>query len=329
MEPGQLAEQTAKLVSALGLPALAWLVCPPLYSKILAKKKKAEIIANEEVARWQAERSARASLLDQLVTVEKKELSFQERAILSFKGEVEESQANRESIASLTIDEIANNEIPSDNNLDEEFIKRFYRYASDVNKEEAQRVWARLLAGEICFPGSFSLKTLDLLRNLTKEDAEDIVEANSYVFDGIFPVAIYSSPKHKTLGKLSQKIRRLNHLGLIDGVTNWSTAKVPPFTEREIWTDGGRIVLRSNEPIGFCLRHLFCSNEFYELARLTSEYKPNVQFLSSFISELRLMGFEVTCDINGYTDDHREFDPEQDIAIFENVQMALNVLSDQ
>lgn len=176
MEPGQLAEQTAKLVSALGLPALAWLVCPPLYSKILAKKKKAEIIANEEVARWQAERSARASLLDQLVTVEKKELSFQERAILSFKGEVEESQANRESIASLTIDEIANNEIPSDNNLDEEFIKRFYRYASDVNKEEAQRVWARLLAGEICFPGSFSLKTLDLLRNLTKEDAEDIVE---------------------------------------------------------------------------------------------------------------------------------------------------------
>ena len=205
MEPEQLVTQAAKLASTLGLPALAWLVCPPLYSKILAKKKKAEILADEEVARWQAERGARASLIDQLATVEERALSFQERAVLSFIGEVEESQANRENIAALTIEELASHEIPKDNNLDEDFIKRFYRYASDINREEAQRVWARLLAGEICFPGSFSLKTLDLLRNITKEDAEDIIEINSYVFDGIFPAAVYSSPKHKTLDKLSQK----------------------------------------------------------------------------------------------------------------------------
>ena len=328
MEPGQLAEQAVKLASTLGLPALAWLVCPPLYSKLLAKKKKAEIIADEEVARWQAERSTKASLLEQLVNVEERGLSFQKRAILSFVGEIEESQTNRESIAYFTIEEFATNEIPSNNNLDENFIKRFYSYASDVSKEEAQRVWARLLAGEIRSPGSFSLKTLDLLRNLTKEDAENIVEVNSYVFDGIFSVASYSSPKHKTLGKLSQKIRRLNQLGLIDGVTNWSLAKIPPFVEKEIRTDGGRIVLHSDEPLGFCLRHLFCSKEFSELARLTKEYKPNVQFLSSFIAELRFMGFEVISDIAGYTDDHREFDTTQDIAMFENVQIALNKIND-
>ena len=104
---------------------------------------------------------------------------------------------------------------------------------------------------------------------------------------------------------------------------------MPPFTEREFQTDGGNINVKSDEPLGLCLRYLVCSNEFYELARLTEEYKPNTQFISSLVAELRFIGFEVVCDIKGYVDDRREFAPEQDIALFESTQMALNILNDQ
>ena len=42
----------------------------------------------------------------------------------------------------------------------------------DVTDEEMQLLWSRVLAGETKRPKSFSLRTLDILRNLSKEEAE-------------------------------------------------------------------------------------------------------------------------------------------------------------
>ena len=49
---------------------------------------------------------------------------------------------------------------------------RFYEACGTVTDEEMQELWAKILSGEICHPGSYSLRTLECLRNLTKEEAE-------------------------------------------------------------------------------------------------------------------------------------------------------------
>lgn len=55
--------------------------------------------------------------------------------------------------------------------VDSDWINRFFTSAQDISNEQMQHVWGRLLAGEVTIPGSFSLRALDCLRNLTSADA--------------------------------------------------------------------------------------------------------------------------------------------------------------
>lgn len=66
-------------------------------------------------------------------------------------------------------------EIHHDNNnanYDFDWFVRFYEAVGNISDEVMQDLWAKLLAGEVAEPSSFSLKTIDVIRNLSKQDAE-------------------------------------------------------------------------------------------------------------------------------------------------------------
>jgi len=48
---------------------------------------------------------------------------------------------------------------------------KFFDSCKDVSQEEMQTLWARLLAGEVAAPGSFSLRTLQVLATLSPAEA--------------------------------------------------------------------------------------------------------------------------------------------------------------
>jgi len=50
-------------------------------------------------------------------------------------------------------------------------MNRFLNIAEDISDEDMQVIWGRVLAGEIKKPKSFSLRTLEVLRNMSKEEA--------------------------------------------------------------------------------------------------------------------------------------------------------------
>ena len=54
---------------------------------------------------------------------------------------------------------------------DFDWYTRYYEACGNVSDEDLQTVWAKILAGEIRRPGSYSLRTLEHLRNITKEEA--------------------------------------------------------------------------------------------------------------------------------------------------------------
>lgn len=73
--------------------------------------------------------------------------------------------------------EAASRELPqvesvSDEPVDDDWITRFFTIVKDISNEEMQYVWGKILAGEIASPRSFSLKTLDTLRNISAADAQ-------------------------------------------------------------------------------------------------------------------------------------------------------------
>lgn len=105
---------------------------------------------------------------------------------------------------------------PSETQVNEDWLYRWRDYAGDVSREELQSLWGNLLAGEVKAPGKFSLRTLEFLRNLSKEEAEKIQTLGSYVLaDAVFKVnANYLASKGLSFGFLLD----LQELGIISGV---------------------------------------------------------------------------------------------------------------
>ena len=81
-------------------------------------------------------------------------------------------QLNLETVTAFAAEELKNEEPITDEPVDEDWTTRFFNIAEDISNEEMQALWGRILAGEIKKPKSYSLRTLELLKNLSKEEAE-------------------------------------------------------------------------------------------------------------------------------------------------------------
>ncbi len=79
-------------------------------------------------------------------------------------------RANLVVIAAEAADNIGDS--VSDEPVDDDWVARFFSYAQDVSNEQLQALWGKVLAGEVGRPGQIPLRTLDLLRNITKGEAE-------------------------------------------------------------------------------------------------------------------------------------------------------------
>lgn len=56
--------------------------------------------------------------------------------------------------------------------FDFDWLIRYYEAVGNISDESMQNVWAKILAGEISVPSSYSLKTIDTLKNMRKCDVE-------------------------------------------------------------------------------------------------------------------------------------------------------------
>jgi uncharacterized repeat protein (TIGR03899 family) len=81
-------------------------------------------------------------------------------------------QRNIDNISHVAVEQLNQEETVSDEPVDEDWATRFFNLAEDVSNEEMQNLWGRILAGEVKKPKTYSLRTLELLKNLNKSDAE-------------------------------------------------------------------------------------------------------------------------------------------------------------
>lgn len=60
--------------------------------------------------------------------------------------------------------------VPNDP-VDSDWMFRFFNSAENISDEDMQKIWGRILAGEIRSPSRYSYRTLEKLRNMNKEEA--------------------------------------------------------------------------------------------------------------------------------------------------------------
>jgi hypothetical protein len=95
---------------------------------------------------------------------------LQRRSEQRIKARESRRQKNIESIIAKSINVLP--DAVSDEPVDEDWIFQFFSDCEDVGNEEMQLIWARLLAGEVANPGTFSPRTLALVKMLRPTDAE-------------------------------------------------------------------------------------------------------------------------------------------------------------
>ena len=69
----------------------------------------------------------------------------------------------------------------SEDPIDFDWLMRFFDAVGNISNENLQRLWAKVLAGETKEPGSVSLRTFDILRNMSQKEAEIFNELCKYV----------------------------------------------------------------------------------------------------------------------------------------------------
>lgn len=67
------------------------------------------------------------------------------------------------------------------NNFSFDWLMRFFDTVGNISDKDLQQLWAKVLAGEIAEPKTCSLRTLDMIRNMSSEEAEIFSHLCKYV----------------------------------------------------------------------------------------------------------------------------------------------------
>ena len=132
------------------------------YKTKLIGEAQAEVEAAKVVALAKAEASAK------IISAEVEQDLIERMQMRIFQKEVNRQQ-NIESISEIAIKELPKD--VSDEPVDKDWLTRYFNIAEDVSEEEMQKVWGKLLAGEVSQPGSYSIRTLEVLKNLNQYEA--------------------------------------------------------------------------------------------------------------------------------------------------------------
>lgn len=66
--------------------------------------------------------------------------------------------------------------------IDFDWIMRFFEATGNISNEDLQRLWGKVLAGELKHPGSCSLRTLGIIQNMSPKEAKIYNQICEYVF---------------------------------------------------------------------------------------------------------------------------------------------------
>lgn len=106
------------------------------------------------------------------------EISVTDSIEMRIKYQEAKRHQNIKDVVQLAIEELVGKTV-NDHNVDHDFAARFFNDVQDITSFELKKIWAKILAGEINSPGSTSLHTLAILKNMSQRDAklfENIVQ---------------------------------------------------------------------------------------------------------------------------------------------------------
>ena len=105
----------------------------------------------------------------------------------------------------------------SSKDVSEDWMMRFFNSVQDISDEKMQLLWGKILAGEIKQPNSFSLRSLDAMTKMSKDEAQLFEKLSSYVINFRGTYAILNNDDLNEKYSISYgQIVALDECGIID-----------------------------------------------------------------------------------------------------------------
>ena len=125
--------------------------------------------------------------------------------------------------------------------VSKDWTKHFFSSAQDVSDEDMQKLWGRILAGEISQPGRTSKRTLEFLKTMGKPEAELFISFLSVCFGDVngWAFVIEDAETSKILSELVSGVditRHLKDIGILS--PEQSIIEAPSVTEWEVFYGG-------------------------------------------------------------------------------------------
>lgn len=185
----------------------------------------------------------------------------------------------------------------ADATVEKDWVHRWRELVGNVSSEEMQRLWGRLLAEEVEAPGSFSLRCLEFIKNLSRQEAhlierlakisfiknlwgdDDVLEEFGFSFDDLM---------------------ELQGLGVISGVEAESLiSSVPSIDEEDgrfrtliVLPNKKLLVIESDNAKSVDYKSYLVTRLGQQLLRLSS-VDPEIEFFKKFSRLLMLKGYSV------------------------------------
>ena len=173
----KLLDYTASGIGSIAGPMLAsWKARREANAKLIAAE--GEVEAQRILAEGQAhslqiiaggQADARAQLVSPDATVQG-QLEFGKAVTQRIQFQEEKRQSNIAAVIDQAALKLGDRRV-QDHEVDHDWTARFFNDVQDVSSEEMQQFWSKILAGEVERPGSTSIKTLSILKNLDRDTA--------------------------------------------------------------------------------------------------------------------------------------------------------------
>lgn len=148
-------------------------------------------------------------------------------------------QHNIEQVANIAYEELQNSEPICDEPVSTDWMVRFFNSVEDISDEDMQKIWGHILAGEIKSPNSYSLRTLEKLRNMTRQEAEHFQHISSLALkSGDVSFVLQNRDLLQKHNVVFSHILELEECGLMNAKVLELTVSIPANDEKCIYNSG-------------------------------------------------------------------------------------------
>lgn len=159
-----------------------------------------------------------------------------------------QKERNIESVIGKTALELEGKDANIDEEVDKDWLNRYFNIVENISDEDMQNLWAKILAGEILQPKTNSLRLLDFLKNTSRDEFNTILKLMPFISDDVIFRESETLKKYDISFGL---ILKFDELGILnsDGFTNVSVELEPNQKDSLFQTESFELIIQNNSSV--------------------------------------------------------------------------------